>query len=266
MGAAIGVRNVTKGFHLKRRGHFSVLEDVSFNVVAGEFVTLVGPSGCGKTTLLDLIAGLAKPDRGQILVDGRAVEGPGLDRGVVFQQYALFPWQTALGNIEFGLAAKGVAKPERTEKARAFLGLVGLSGFGDRYPHELSGGMKQRVAIARALSFEPDVLLMDEPFAALDAQTRETLQDELLRIWQRTGTTIVFITHSIDEAIYLGQRVLVMAAAPGRVTHALDVNLERLDLNEDLCSKPEFVQLRHEIWQLTHQPRAVSRAAVAYAA
>ncbi|MBB5509140.1 ATP-binding cassette domain-containing protein [Paraburkholderia atlantica] len=140
MGAAIGVRNVTKGFHLKRRGHFSVLEDVEFNVVAGEFVTPVGPSGCGKTTLLDLIAGLAKPDRGQILVDGRAVEGPGLDRGVVFQQYALFPWQTALRNIEFGLAAKGVAKPERTEKARAFLGLVDLSGFGDRYGRDAAFG------------------------------------------------------------------------------------------------------------------------------
>ncbi|WP_168793909.1 ABC transporter ATP-binding protein [Paraburkholderia aromaticivorans] len=266
MGAAIGVRNVTKGFHLKRRGHFSVLEDVSFNVKAGEFVTLVGPSGCGKTTLLDLVAGLAKPDRGQILIDGKAIEGPGLDRGIVFQQYALFPWKTALGNIEFGLEAKGVARAERTARARSFLELVGLGGFGDRYPHELSGGMKQRVAIARALSFEPAVLLMDEPFAALDAQTRETLQDELLRIWQRTGTTVVFITHSIDEAIYLGQRVLVMAAAPGRITHALDVRLERGDLSEDLRSTPEFVRLRHEIWQLTHQRRAAPRLAVAHAA
>ncbi|MFM0004860.1 ABC transporter ATP-binding protein [Paraburkholderia dipogonis] len=266
MGAAIGVRNVTKGFHLKRRGHFSVLEDVSFTVQAGEFITLVGPSGCGKTTLLDLIAGLAKPDRGQILVDGQAIEGPGLDRGIVFQQYALFPWKTALSNIEFGLEAKGVAKAERSGRARSFLELVGLGGFGDRYPHELSGGMKQRVAIARALSFEPAVLLMDEPFAALDAQTRESLQDELLRIWQRTGTTVVFITHSIDEAIYLGQRVLVMAAAPGRITHALDVHLERGDLSEDLRSTPEFVRLRHEIWQLTHQRRATSRLAVAHAA
>jgi NitT/TauT family transport system ATP-binding protein len=266
MGAAIGVRNVTKGFHLKRRGHFSVLEDVSFTVHAGEFVTLVGPSGCGKTSLLDLIAGLAKPDRGQILVDSQPIDGPGLDRGVVFQQYALFPWKTALGNIEFGLEAKGVAKAERTERARAFLALVGLGGFGDRYPHELSGGMKQRVAIARALSFEPAVLLMDEPFAALDAQTRETLQDELLRIWRRTGTTVVFITHSIDEAIYLGQRVLVMAAAPGRITHTIDVNLERGDLSEDLRSKPAFVRLRHDIWQLTHQPAANTRLAVAHAA
>jgi NitT/TauT family transport system ATP-binding protein len=266
MGASISVRNVGKGFDLKRRGHFSVLDDVSFHVGAGEFVALVGPSGCGKTTLLDLIAGLAKPDRGQILIDNRLIEGPGLDRGVVFQQYALFPWKTALGNVEFGLEAKGVAKAERKTHAREYLDLVGLAAFGDRYPHELSGGMKQRVAIARALSFNPDVLLMDEPFAALDAQTRETLQDELLRIWQRTGTTVVFITHSIDEAIYLGQRVLVMAAAPGRITHSLDVRIERGDLSDDLRSTPEFVRLRHDIWQLTHQRRAGPRLEVAHAA
>jgi NitT/TauT family transport system ATP-binding protein len=266
MGAAISVRNVAKGFHLNRRGHFCVLKDVSFKVAAGEFVALVGPSGCGKTTLLDLVAGLAKPDRGQILINDRPIEGPGLDRGVVFQQYALFPWKTALGNVEFGLEAKGVARAERKVRARAFLDLVGLGGFGDRYPHQLSGGMKQRVAIARALSFDPDVLLMDEPFAALDAQTRETLQDELLRIWQRTGTTVIFITHSIDEAIYLGQRVLVMAAAPGGITHALDVHLKRDDLSEDLRSAPEFVRLRHDIWQLTHQRRTTSSLEVAHAA
>jgi NitT/TauT family transport system ATP-binding protein len=266
MGAAISVRNVRKGFDLKRRGYFGVLDDVSFNVEAGEFVALVGPSGCGKTTLLDLIAGLAKPDRGQILVNGKPVEGPGLDRGVVFQQYALFPWRTALGNIEFGLEAKGVPKAERNTRACEYLDLVGLAAFGDRYPHELSGGMKQRVAIARALSFNPDVLLMDEPFAALDAQTRETLQDELLRIWQRTGTTVVFITHSIDEAIYLGQRVLVMAAAPGRITHSRDVQIERGDLSDDLRSTPEFVRLRHDIWQLTHQRRTDLHRAVADAA
>jgi NitT/TauT family transport system ATP-binding protein len=266
MGASISVLNVRKGFDLKQRGHFNVLDDVSFHVSAGEFVALVGPSGCGKTTLLDLIAGLAKPDRGQILIDDKPIAGPGLDRGVVFQQYALFPWKTALGNVEFGLEAKGVAKVERKTRAHEYLDLVGLAAFGDRYPHELSGGMKQRVAIARALSFNPDVLLMDEPFAALDAQTREALQDELLRIWQRTGTTVVFITHSIDEAIYLGQRVLVMAAAPGRMTHSLDVRIERGDLSEDLRSTPEFVRLRHHIWQLTRHRRAGSRLAVADAA
>jgi NitT/TauT family transport system ATP-binding protein len=266
MSASISVRNVVKGFHLNRRGHFVVLDDVSFEVAAGEFVALVGPSGCGKTTLLDLIGGLTRADRGQIRIGGREIDGPGLDRGIVFQQYALFPWKTALGNIEFGLEAKGIARRERAERARRFLDLVGLGAFADRYPHELSGGMKQRVAIARALSYEPDVLLMDEPFAALDAQTRESLQDELLRIWQRTGTTVVFITHSIDEAIYLGQRVLVMAAAPGRVTHTLPVQVPRGDLSEDIRSTPEFVRLRHEIWQLIRQRRGNAQWQVAQAA
>ncbi|HXZ08299.1 MAG TPA: ABC transporter ATP-binding protein, partial [Paraburkholderia sp.] len=255
MSASISVRNVAKGFNLNRKGHFLVLEDVSFDVEPGEFVALVGPSGCGKTTLLDLIGGLTQADRGEILIGGRQIDGPGLDRGIVFQQYALFPWKTALGNIEFGLAAKGIGKRERRATAQRFLDLVGLGAFADRYPHQLSGGMKQRVAIARALSYEPDVLLMDEPFAALDAQTRETLQDELLRIWQRTGTTVVFITHSIDEAIYLGQRVLVMAAAPGRITHALPVRVPRGDLSEDVRATPEFVRLRHEIWQLIRERR-----------
>jgi NitT/TauT family transport system ATP-binding protein len=266
MSASISVRNVAKGFHLNRRGHFVVLEDVSFDVAPGEFVALVGPSGCGKTTLLDLIGGLTKADRGQILIGGREIEGPGLDRGIVFQQYALFPWKTALGNIEFGLEAKGIARRERRTRAQHFLDLVGLGAFADRYPHELSGGMKQRVAIARALSYEPDVLLMDEPFAALDAQTRETLQDELLRIWQRTGTTVVFITHSIDEAIYLGQRVLVMAASPGRITQTLPVRIPRDDLSEDVRATPEFVRLRHEIWQLIRQRRSGSHLHVAHAA
>jgi len=229
-------------------------------------IALVGPFQSGKTTLLDLIGGLTKADRGQILIDGKEVEGPGLDRGIVFQQYALFPWKTALGNIEFGLEAKGIAKRERRARARHFLDLVALGAFADRYPHELSGGMKQRVAIARALSYEPDVLLMDEPFAALDAQTRETLQDELLRIWQRTGTTVVFITHSIDEAIYLGQRVLVMAASPGRITQTLPVHVSRGDLSEDVRATPEFVRLRHEIWQLIRQRRSGSHLQVAHAA
>jgi NitT/TauT family transport system ATP-binding protein len=266
MSASIGVRNVAKGYHLNRRDHFAVLEDVSFEVAAGEFVALVGPSGCGKTTLLDLIGGLTQADRGEILIDGRQVEGPGLDRGIVFQQYALFPWKTALGNVTFGLEAKGVGKAERNERARRFLDLVGLGAFADRYPHQLSGGMKQRVAIARSLAYEPDVLLMDEPFAALDAQTREALQDELLCIWKRTGTTVVFITHSIDEAIYLGQRVLVMAATPGRITHTLPVHVPRGDPTGDVRATPEFVRLRHEIWQLIRSRRSAGHLQVAHAA
>ncbi|SAK98993.1 ABC transporter [Caballeronia pedi] len=266
MSASIDVRNVAKGYRVSQRDRFAVLDDISFDVAAGEFVSLVGPSGCGKTTLLDLIGGLAQADAGEILIGGRKVEGPGLDRGIVFQQYALFPWKTALGNVAFGLEAKGIAKAERIERARRFLHLVGLGAFADRYPHQLSGGMKQRVAIARALAYEPDVLLMDEPFAALDAQTREGLQDELLRIWKRTGTTIVFITHSIDEAIYLGQRVLVMAASPGRITHELPVHAPKGDAGEDVRATPEFVRLRHEIWQLIRSRSGAGHLQVAQAA
>ncbi|MFM0520365.1 ABC transporter ATP-binding protein [Caballeronia jiangsuensis] len=266
MSASIGIRNVSKGYQVNQRERFAILENVSFHVARGEFVTLVGPSGCGKTTLLDLIGGLTQADAGEILIDGRKVEGPGLDRGIVFQQYALFPWKTALGNVAFGLEAKGIEKRERNERARRFLELVGLHAFADRYPHQLSGGMKQRVAIARALAYEPDVLLMDEPFAALDAQTREALQDELLRIWKRTGTTIVFITHSIDEAIYLGQRVLVMAASPGRITHVLPVPVPKSDISEDVRATPEFVRLRHEIGQLIRARRGAVHLQVAQAA
>ncbi|WP_260604484.1 ABC transporter ATP-binding protein, partial [Streptomyces sp. WAC05374] len=170
------------------------LDAATLTVEPGETVALVGPSGSGKSTLLDLLGGLSKPSSGQILLDGAPITGPGLDRGVVFQQYALLPWRTARANIQFGLEAKGIARQERKAIAEHYLELVGLAGFGDRYPHELSGGMKQRVAIARSLAFDPEVLLMDEPFAALDAQTRESLQDELLRIWRTTGKTILFIT------------------------------------------------------------------------
>ncbi|MFN5452098.1 ABC transporter ATP-binding protein, partial [Bradyrhizobium sp.] len=227
MGAAISVRNVSKSYSLNQGGRFVALGNVSFEVRPGEFLVLVGPSGCGKTTLLDLIDGLSLADGGSILIDGVPVKGPGLDRGIVFQQYALFPWKTAKGNIEFGLEARGVPKAERAARAAHFLDLVDLADFGDRYPHQLSGGMKQRIAIARALSYDPEVLLMDEPFAALDAQTRERLQDETLRIWRQTGKTIVFITHSIAEAVYLGQRVLVMAAGPGRIVADIAIDIDR---------------------------------------
>jgi NitT/TauT family transport system ATP-binding protein len=261
---------------------FTAMENVSLDVQAGDFVCLVGPSGCGKSTLLDLLGGLTTPDTGRVLVDGVPIAGPGLDRGIVFQQYALYPWRTALGNVEFGLEAKGIGRRERAQLARTYLDLVGLSGFEGRYPHELSGGMKQRVAIARSLAFDPDILLMDEPFAALDAQTRESLQDELIRIWRRTGKTIVFITHGIDEAVFLGQRVAVMSSRPGRITTVLDVELpgrdgrgaggglggvqdhpeprtggSDLDLRStgsdlDLRSTPEFIAYRHRVWELLH--------------
>ncbi|KWW97731.1 ABC transporter ATP-binding protein [Carbonactinospora thermoautotrophica] len=254
----ISLRGVTKTYRVREAGRkrlfstFTALQDVTLDVRDGEFLTLVGPSGCGKSTLLDLVGGLTRPTSGEVLVDGVPVTGPGLDRGIVFQQYALFPWRTAQANVEFGLAAKGVPKAERAAAARHYLELVGLSGFERRYPHELSGGMRQRVAIARSLAFDPDILLMDEPFAALDAQTRESLQDELLRIWEQTRKTIVFITHGIDEAVYLGQRVAVMTSRPGRIKQVIDVPISSRSSEKDLRSTPEFVRCRQEVWTLLH--------------
>ncbi|MEV6878951.1 ABC transporter ATP-binding protein [Amycolatopsis sp. NPDC051128] len=245
MTAKIAIRSVTKTF-----GELTALDDVSLDVADGTFLSLVGPSGSGKSTLLDLLGGLATPTSGEVLIDGEPVRGPGLDRGVVFQQYALFPWRTARANVEFGLEGGRLGKRQRAERAREYLALVGLSGFEDRFPHELSGGMKQRVAIARSLAYDPAVLLMDEPFAALDAQTREQLQDELLRIWRRTGKTIVFITHGIDEAVYLGQQVAVLTSRPGRLKAVVDIDLG--DRAGDVRSDPAFGRQRHRLWQLLH--------------
>ncbi|WP_042383939.1 ABC transporter ATP-binding protein [Streptacidiphilus melanogenes] len=236
------------------------LDGVDLEIAAGEFLVVVGPSGCGKSTLLDLLGGLTTPSSGRVLLDGVPVTGPGLDRGIVFQQYALLPWRTARGNVEFGLEATGVPRRERAARAREHLELVGLAGFEDRHPHELSGGMRQRVAIARSLAYDPDVLLMDEPFAALDAQTRETLQDELLRIWERTGKTVVFITHGIDEAVHLGQRVAVLTSRPGRVKHVVPIGLgARRHEADDLRSSPEFARHRHEIWSLLRDEVALAQ-------
>ncbi|MFF8833307.1 ABC transporter ATP-binding protein [Streptomyces sp. NPDC015131] len=236
----------------------TALDGVDLTVGAGEFLVVVGPSGCGKSTLLDLLAGLTAPTSGRILLDGSPVTGPGLDRGIVFQQYALLPWRTAQGNVEFGLEAVGVPRRRRAALAREYLALVGLSGFEGRHPHELSGGMRQRVAIARSLAYDPEVLLMDEPFAALDAQTRESLQDELLGIWRRTGKTIVFITHGIDEAVRLGQRVAVMTSRPGRIKEVVPIALPAGPEGGDPRSSPEFAQHRHRVWTLLHDE--VSRA------
>lgn len=258
MTSSIELRNVTKEFVVRptkdqpRASVLRALENISLTVPAGEFLTLVGPSGSGKTTLLDLLGGLSTPTSGEVLVDGEVVTGPGLDRGVVFQQYALFPWRTALANVAFGLEQLPLGRRERTERAREYLALVGLSGFEERLPHELSGGMKQRVAIARSLAYEPGILLMDEPFAALDAQTREQLQDELLRIWRTTGTTAVFITHGIEEAVYLGQRVAILSSRPGRLKQVVDIDLGERAGARDLRSDPDFVGYRHQIWSLLH--------------
>ncbi|MDF0497325.1 ABC transporter ATP-binding protein [Bradyrhizobium yuanmingense] len=244
---------VTRGEGGAPADRFTALEDISLDVRSGEFLALVGPSGCGKSTLLDLLGGLTTPTSGRILLDGRPITGPGRDRGIVFQQYALFPWRTAAENVEFGLDIAGLSATQRREIARHFLDLVGLSGFANRYPHELSGGMKQRVAIARSLAYDPEVLLMDEPFAALDAQTRETLQGELLRIWRATGKTIVFITHGIDEAVVLGQRVAVMTSRPGRIKQVIDIPETLRCEVDDVRSLPEFGHLWHEVWSLLRE-------------
>ncbi|GGN79672.1 ABC transporter ATP-binding protein [Nocardia rhizosphaerihabitans] len=256
--AKLALHGVGKQFAVRGAAEkFTAIDDITIEVGAGEFLVLVGPSGSGKSTLLDLLGGLSTPSSGQILLDGAPITGPGLDRGVVFQQYALLPWRTARANIQFGLEAKGVARKERKQIADHYLELVGLAGFGDRYPHELSGGMKQRVAIARSLAFDPEVLLMDEPFAALDAQTRESLQDELLRIWRTTGKTILFITHGIDEAVYLGQRVAVLTSRPGRVKAVIDIDIDRTG-DIDVRSSEQFRDYRHRIW--TELQSEVSRA------
>lgn len=261
--AKISLTGVGKTFAVRGGGVFTALSGIDLDVAEGEFLVVVGPSGCGKSTLLDLIGGLARPTAGRVAIDGAEVTGPALDRAVVFQQYALLPWRTALRNVEFGLEAKGLRRRERTEVARHHLDLVGLSGFEDRYPHELSGGMKQRVAIARSLAYDPGVLLMDEPFAALDAQTRDTLQDELLRIWAATGKTVVFITHGIDEAVYLGGRVAVLTSRPGRVKEIVDIDLGPRDEREDLRSSPAFAEHRHRVWSLLQDelPKDEVRAA-----
>lgn len=226
-----------------------VLDDFNLQVQEGEFLSILGPSGCGKSTFLNMLAGLDKQDGGQILVDNQPVNDKSFDRGMVFQGYALFPWRTVLENVEIGLQIRGLDKKEREEIARYYLTMVGLTAFANRYPHQLSGGMKQRVAIARVLAYQPDIMLMDEPFAALDAQTRETLQLELIRIWEADKKTIVFITHSIDEAILLSDRVAVMTARPGRIKEIIDVSLPR-PRKEEIRNSSEFAQIRQYAWSL----------------
>jgi NitT/TauT family transport system ATP-binding protein len=246
----------------KKYRDFVALDDVNLTIEAGEFLTLVGPSGCGKSTILDLISGLGQPTSGTVSINGEQITGPGLDRSIVFQQYTLLPWRTAQGNIELALEAKGgMSKAERARTASEYLRLVGLEEFAQRLPGELSGGMKQRVAIARSLSCRPEVLLMDEPFGALDAQTRERLQEELLGIWKRTGTTVLFITHDIDEAVFLGQRVAVMSAQPGRIREVVDIHLDRsgADEDEDLRGTQAFARYRHRVWTLLRERPARGR-------
>ncbi len=223
----VSLDGISLSYKTNSKGHLVALDNISLQVKPGEFVCVVGPSGCGKSTLLHLIAGLHQQSSGQVFVDGKPVSGPGTDRILIFQELGLFPWLKVGENVEFGMKMKNVSKAEREEKVQYYLRLVHLSKFRDSYTHQLSGGMRQRVALARALATEPDVLLMDEPFAALDAQTRDLLHDELERIWAETGRTIIFVTHNVREAVRLGDRVVLMTFRPGRVKQEFPIALPR---------------------------------------
>jgi NitT/TauT family transport system ATP-binding protein len=235
--------------HPRTKTRMVALDDVNLKVMEGEFVSIVGPSGCGKTSFLSVADGLIAATAGRVMVDGQVVAGPGPDRAMVFQDSSLLPWRTVLRNIVYGLECLGVSASEAKMRAQQFIGMVGLTGFEDHYPHELSGGMQQRVNLARALVVDPKILLMDEPFAALDAQTREVMQEELLQIWLRAKKTVLFITHQIDEAIYLSDRVVVFSARPGRVKKVIDIDLER-PRKLRIKREPRFHAIEDEIWGL----------------
>ena len=247
MPAYIEGRNVNLTFRPANRAPVRALQGFDIDIREGEFLSIVGPSGCGKSTFLNVLLGLLKPDSGDLSMHGRRIAGPGTDRAMVFQEFGLLPWRTVQHNVELGLELKGVASGERRTLSRRFIELVGLVGFEQHYPHELSGGMKQRVGLARALATDPEVLLMDEPFAALDAQTRDLMQVELLRIWQETRKTVLFVTHQIDEAIYLSDRVMVMSKRPGRAKKIFKIDLPR-PRDYEMRVTPEFNELKLEIW------------------
>ncbi|HEX8829370.1 MAG TPA: ABC transporter ATP-binding protein [Xanthobacteraceae bacterium] len=227
------------------------LSNVSLEVRPREFLALLGPSGCGKSTLLYLVGGFLPTEAGRILVEGKPISAPGPDRGIVFQHFALFPWKTVRANILYGLERQGMPRNEREKRAQGFIDLVGLSGFEDSYPSQLSGGMKQRTAIARTLAFDPNILLMDEPFGALDAQTRLLMQTELLNIWKRTPKTVIFVTHDVQEAVYLAERVVVMSARPGHIKAIVETKFGERD--PGITRSKEFVEKVDEIWNLVRE-------------
>jgi NitT/TauT family transport system ATP-binding protein len=260
MGTKIEGRGLCKTYVSTRTGDaVEALRDVSFSIMPNEFVSIVGPSGCGKSTLLSLVAGFAAPSAGQVLVDGRAVTGPDPLRGVMFQEYALFPWRTVIGNVEFGPMARGVNFRERRTLAQRYIEMVGLAGFEGRYPHELSGGMRQRCALARLLANEPEIWLMDEPLAAVDLQTRNILQDELLRLWGDDGNpgsrrVVMFVTHGIDEAVYLSDRIIVLGRRPGQIKEIVAIDLPRP--RRSLRNSGEAGRYIDHIWSLIRDEAA----------
>jgi NitT/TauT family transport system ATP-binding protein len=247
MTTCIQAKDVGLTFRPRNREAVTALSDFSLEVGQGEFVSIVGPSGCGKSTFLNILLGLIKPDTGLMQLNGTRITGPGQDRAMVFQEFGLLPWRTVIANVELGLELKGVEASVRRKRAIELINMAGLAGFENHYPHELSGGMKQRVGLARALATDPEVLLMDEPFAALDAQTRDLMQTELLQVWDRTKKTVIFVTHSIEEAVYLSDRVIVMSARPGKTKTTIRINLPRpRDYEMRLSAK--FNEIKAEIW------------------
>ena len=249
----ISFQAVSRTFAVGKTDRFLALDRLTLDIADGEFVTVVGPSGCGKSTAMNIAAGLEQPSAGRILVDGASVDGPGPERGIIFQQYALFPWLTVRENVEFGLRIAGKNRADRRAISDHFMALVGLQDFADALPKTLSGGMKQRCAIARAYAVNPKILLMDEPFGALDALTRVQLQDKLLEAWSRERRTVMFITHDVDEAVYLASRVVVMAARPGRLHRIIPVGLP-YPRTEDIRLSPEFTAIRNEVWRSVYHP------------
>jgi NitT/TauT family transport system ATP-binding protein len=248
MQAYIQGRNVNLTFRPPNRGPVRALQNFDIDIREGEFLSIVGPSGCGKSTFLNVLLGLLKPDTGDLRMHGKPITGPGTDRAMVFQEFGLLPWRTVQSNIELGLELKGTPVAKRRAVSERLIQMVGLAGFESHYPHELSGGMKQRVGLARALATDPEVLLMDEPFAALDAQTRDLMQIELLRIWNAARKTVLFVTHQIDEAIYLSDRVMVMTRRPGQAKKIFSIDLPR-PRDYEMRVTPEFNELKLEIWQ-----------------
>ena len=241
------VENVSKAFDTTKNV-VKALDRVDLAVAEGEFVSIVGPSGCGKSTLLYMLGGFVAPSEGRLLASGNAIVAPGIDRGVVFQEYALFPWLTVADNIAYPLRRTGVAPATQREIVARYIALMGLDGFETRFPRELSGGMRQRVALARTFAYEPDILLLDEPFGALDAQTREIMQDELLRLWRTSRKTVLMVTHDVDEAVYLSNRVCVMSKRPGRFVDEFAIALDHTAAREDVVLSDTYRTIRNKVW------------------
>ncbi len=253
----IAIERLSKTFETQRGTSHLALADISLTIADGEFVSILGPSGCGKSTLLYIVGGFVPPSEGTVAVNGRPVTGPGPDRGPVFQEFALFPWKTVLGNVMYGPLERGMGRAEAEEKARALIALVHLKGYENFYPKELSGGMKQRVAIARTLAYGPSILLMDEPFGALDAHTRTGMQHELFEIWERDRKTVLFVTHSVEEAVFLSDRVVVLTRAPGRVKETIAIDLARPRRRAELLIDRRYQSLVVDIERMMDTPQGL---------